>query len=646
MTDAGFFRGTNSEQDTRFSDKQKKLLKTMKFADSLAEKVDFKKVKLDTLKPWIATRITEMLGLEDEVVVEYVFQQLEESGVDPRMMQINLTGFLNGKNAREFMKELWDMLVSAQINPSGIPTMLLEAKKVELRERELEHGRVSAAIKKTKESIEQITKKDVDVSVGKTEKSDENGRDNQRRNPVNRQQRRSPMRRSPMRRSPMRRSPMRRDEPRSPMRSFRRSRSPRRDLRRSGSKDNLPPARRRSVVRNTRSSPLTKQSGGRNASRSPPPLSRQRSLIRDSKNAPRRKSSSSSRSRSPSYPRNNRRPMPNQRSTSPRQSNRAPQRRSITTEKESPLAKRRSLSSSSSRSRSPNGRNNNRAVKRKSPEDGPANVAKTGTTVVQPRRNQSPVQVRKRSGSPVPPKRQPKQRSSSSSSPQGPKKQRRRTPSPVNKRRRSSPSPPSTLRRRITRTPPLRLRKELSPRPRSPYRRKRSRSSSSSDQGRPTAVRGGRKIDRNAEEQDNVRLRSAKMPSPPKNNDARNNKTSTARDQPQRTDNTRKAAESGKRGSPDNFSAMRSSDALVSANKIKTEESPLKEKEETKGSVPGREEDAKKNRDKKKKKDKKHKKHKKSKKNKSSKRKDSPTADGGDMEEKLRAKALASLRKD
>ena len=66
---------------------------------------------------------------------------------------------------------------------------------------------------------------------------------------------------------------------------------------------------------------------------------------------------------------------------------------------------------------------------------------------------------------------------------------------------------------------------------------------------------------------------------------------------------------------------MRSSDALVSANKIKTEESPLKEKEETKGSVPGREEDAKKNRDKKKKKDKKHKKHKKSKKNKSSKRK-------------------------
>lgn len=36
-----------------------------------------KKIKLETIKPWIAERITELLGLEDEVVVEYVFTQLE-----------------------------------------------------------------------------------------------------------------------------------------------------------------------------------------------------------------------------------------------------------------------------------------------------------------------------------------------------------------------------------------------------------------------------------------------------------------------------------------------------------------------------------------------------------------------------------------
>ena len=36
------------------------------------------KVNVDTMKPWIANRITELLGLEDDVIVEFVFNQLEE----------------------------------------------------------------------------------------------------------------------------------------------------------------------------------------------------------------------------------------------------------------------------------------------------------------------------------------------------------------------------------------------------------------------------------------------------------------------------------------------------------------------------------------------------------------------------------------
>jgi hypothetical protein len=40
------------------------------------------KVKLDTIKPWIANRITELLGgMEDDVVVEYVFNQLDADKV-------------------------------------------------------------------------------------------------------------------------------------------------------------------------------------------------------------------------------------------------------------------------------------------------------------------------------------------------------------------------------------------------------------------------------------------------------------------------------------------------------------------------------------------------------------------------------------
>lgn len=40
--------------------------------------VDMSKVKLDSIKPWITKKLTEILKLEDDVVVEFVFNQLEE----------------------------------------------------------------------------------------------------------------------------------------------------------------------------------------------------------------------------------------------------------------------------------------------------------------------------------------------------------------------------------------------------------------------------------------------------------------------------------------------------------------------------------------------------------------------------------------
>lgn len=71
-------QGTSLSQDTRFSDKEKKLMKQMKFADILSKKVDMSKVKLDVLRPWISSKITQLLKLEDDVIEEYVVNQLEE----------------------------------------------------------------------------------------------------------------------------------------------------------------------------------------------------------------------------------------------------------------------------------------------------------------------------------------------------------------------------------------------------------------------------------------------------------------------------------------------------------------------------------------------------------------------------------------
>ncbi|KAH9701410.1 PWI domain-containing protein [Citrus sinensis] len=146
----GFFRGTSADQDTRFSNKQAKLLKTQKFASELDHLVDMTKVKMDVMKPWIATRVTELLGFEDEVLINFIYGLLEGKEVNGKEVQISLTGFME-KHTAKFMKELWTLLLSAQKNASGVPQQFLDAKEEEARKKKLEADRIANEIQKKKE---------------------------------------------------------------------------------------------------------------------------------------------------------------------------------------------------------------------------------------------------------------------------------------------------------------------------------------------------------------------------------------------------------------------------------------------------------------------------------------------------------------
>ncbi|KAF9051471.1 PWI domain-containing protein, partial [Panaeolus papilionaceus] len=140
----GFFKGTSADQDRRFSDKELKLLKTMKFPAEFEKKVrkgilviqvDMRKVNMTVIRPWIAKKIIEYIGFEDEVVVEYAMGLLEneqEPMPDPRKMQINLMGFLT-KDTPAFMVDLWKLLLEAQADVTGVPKTFIEQKKEEMR---------------------------------------------------------------------------------------------------------------------------------------------------------------------------------------------------------------------------------------------------------------------------------------------------------------------------------------------------------------------------------------------------------------------------------------------------------------------------------------------------------------------------------
>lgn len=114
-----------------------------------------RKVNLTVIRPWIAKKIVELVGFEDEVVVEYAMGLLEDKQEpvrpictlvnisplilvlyaqtpDPKKMQINLTGFLT-KDTPAFMTALWNLLLEAQTDVTGVPRTFVEEKKLEMR---------------------------------------------------------------------------------------------------------------------------------------------------------------------------------------------------------------------------------------------------------------------------------------------------------------------------------------------------------------------------------------------------------------------------------------------------------------------------------------------------------------------------------
>lgn len=63
-------------------------------------------------------------------------------------MQINLTGFLNPKNARLFLHDLWALLCSAQENIGGIPEKFIAQKKEEIKKKQVHTAKYSLIVKK------------------------------------------------------------------------------------------------------------------------------------------------------------------------------------------------------------------------------------------------------------------------------------------------------------------------------------------------------------------------------------------------------------------------------------------------------------------------------------------------------------------
>lgn len=120
MTRGTFLPGVRSG-DVRYERQQAKL------AQSLARlpRMPLGGINLDALRPWIARRLTELVGIDDEVLTDFFWNTLEaQEEADAGEVQLLLTQFMGKSNAETFAKELWGWLAKAKEAADGIPEEL------------------------------------------------------------------------------------------------------------------------------------------------------------------------------------------------------------------------------------------------------------------------------------------------------------------------------------------------------------------------------------------------------------------------------------------------------------------------------------------------------------------------------------------
>lgn len=122
--------------DEFVSNKNKKDKAGVKYPKKFSKKVKMEKVNFAVMEKWINDTLNEQLP-DDDVVIDYVSELLQaDDEPDIKMIHLQMQDFLGQEQAMKFCETLWDLLMSAQDDPDGIPTQLLEQRRKEYEEGE------------------------------------------------------------------------------------------------------------------------------------------------------------------------------------------------------------------------------------------------------------------------------------------------------------------------------------------------------------------------------------------------------------------------------------------------------------------------------------------------------------------------------
>eukprot|EP00919_Chromeraceae_sp_WS-2016_P022714 GHVR01053896.1.p1 GENE.GHVR01053896.1~~GHVR01053896.1.p1 ORF type:complete len:214 (+),score=74.50 GHVR01053896.1:30-671(+) len=145
--------GLSEDNYHGISKSDRKIIDQTKWPSLFNKKVDVKKVRLETLRPWLEKRFKEVQLHEDDILVDFCMEQLnDDRKLCPRELTTSMGAFLH-EAARPLVEQLWQLLLSAQAHPSGIPPKFIEERKAELLEKQEEADRIEVELKKRKELL-------------------------------------------------------------------------------------------------------------------------------------------------------------------------------------------------------------------------------------------------------------------------------------------------------------------------------------------------------------------------------------------------------------------------------------------------------------------------------------------------------------
>ncbi|GEQ67373.1 hypothetical protein JCM33374_g1037 [Metschnikowia sp. JCM 33374] len=128
-----------AEKQPVTAEEQKNLRKQRRVQERCFETpVNISKVSLPIIKQWLTDRLGEQLP-DDDVAVEFIYELLiggENDEPDIGAIREQMDDFLGKEKSRVFCLDLWQLLISAQSSPEGIPQKLVDERKKKIEEDE------------------------------------------------------------------------------------------------------------------------------------------------------------------------------------------------------------------------------------------------------------------------------------------------------------------------------------------------------------------------------------------------------------------------------------------------------------------------------------------------------------------------------